>query len=134
MRDQHVLMWQSLEILSAFYTLTLKQIFWKTWDLLKKLEFHFLVKSYKIENAAFPYKTGLPEANVKTKRMWGTKWIYHKGRSFAKLLYFFENFVSDYETRKELIWCTNHPNVHIHTFRKSILQNSERKYPICSKF
>ena len=35
----------------------------------KKLEYHFLVKSSKTETAAFPYKTALSEANVKTNRM-----------------------------------------------------------------
>ena len=61
-------MWQSLEILNVIYTLTLKQIFWKTQTLLKKLEYRFLVESFKIENASFSYKTALSEANVKTKK------------------------------------------------------------------
>ena len=44
-------MWQSLEILNVFNTLNLKQIFCKTQAHLKKLEYHFLVESTKIENA-----------------------------------------------------------------------------------
>ena len=36
--------------------------------LFKKLEYRFLVESYKIENATFPYKTALSEASVKTKK------------------------------------------------------------------
>ena len=71
---------------------TLKQILWKT-----KLEYHFLVESTKIENATFPYKTALSEANVKTNRMGDTKWICMKERSFATIL-FFEKFVSFYES------------------------------------
>ena len=67
--DRHVFMWQSQEIFNAFKTSTLKQIFWKTKNCFKKLEYHFLVKSSKTETAAFPYKTALPEANVKTNRM-----------------------------------------------------------------
>ena len=35
----------------------------------KKLEYHFSVESAKIENASFPYKTAISEANVKTNRM-----------------------------------------------------------------
>ena len=35
----------------------------------EKLEYRFLVESSKIENASFPYKTGITEADVKTNRM-----------------------------------------------------------------
>ena len=35
----------------------------------EKLEYLFLVESTKIENASFPYKTAISEANVKTNRM-----------------------------------------------------------------
>ena len=89
LRDRHVLMWQSLEILNVFNTLTLKQIFWKTKSLFKKLEYAFLVESTKIENASFPYKTAISEPNVKTNRMVSTKWIYHKERSFASNYFIF---------------------------------------------
>ena len=51
--------------------------------LFKKLEYRFLVESTKIDNITFPYKTALSEASVKTNRMGGTKWTYHKERSFA---------------------------------------------------
>ena len=60
-------MWQSLKILNAFNTSTLKRIFWKTKTFFKKLEYRFLVESTKIENASFPYKTAISEANVKTQ-------------------------------------------------------------------
>ena len=52
------------------------------------MELRFLVKSSKIENATFPCKTALPEANVITNRRGSTKWPYHLWP------YFFENFVS----------------------------------------
>ena len=71
LRDRHVFMWLSLEILNVFNTSTLKQIFWKTQALLKKM--FFLVGSAKIKNPTFPYKTALSEANVKTNRMGSTK-------------------------------------------------------------
>ena len=64
LRDRHVFRWQSLEVLSVFNTLTLKQIFWKTQTLFKELEYRFLVECTKIESTAFPYKTALSEANV----------------------------------------------------------------------
>ena len=62
--------------------------------LLTKLEDRFLVESIKIENATFPYKTALPEANIKTNRMGSTKWTYHKEPSFVSNYFIFlENFV-----------------------------------------
>ena len=39
----------------------------------KKLEYHFLAESTKIETVSFPYKTAILEANVKTSRMVSTK-------------------------------------------------------------
>ena len=70
-------MLQSVKILNAFYTLTLKNIFWKSKTFFKKLEFCFLVESTKVENASFPYKTAVSNANIKTNRMVSTKWSYH---------------------------------------------------------
>ena len=55
--------------LNVFNNLTLKQIFWKTKTLFKKLGHVFLVESTKTENASFPYRTVVSEANVKTYRM-----------------------------------------------------------------
>ena len=37
--------------------------------LFKKLKYHFLVESTKIDNTTFSFKTTLPEANVKTNRI-----------------------------------------------------------------
>ena len=100
LRDWHVFMWQSVKVSNVFNTLTLKQIFWKTKTFFKKLEYCFLVESTKIENASFPYKSAISEANVKTNRMVTTKWTYHKERSFAsnyfiflKILFQFKNFL-----------------------------------------
>ena len=50
---------------SVFNTLTLKQIFWKTKNFFRKLEYRFLVENIKIENAQTPYKTPRSEVNVK---------------------------------------------------------------------
>ena len=75
---QHVFVWQSRKILNVFNTLTLTQIFWKTKTFFKKLEYHFLVESTKIESASFPYKTAISEANAKTNRIMTTKWAYRK--------------------------------------------------------
>ena len=93
-------MWQSVKVSNVFNTLTLKQIFWKTKTFFKKLEYRFWVESTKIENASFPYKSAVSEANVKTNRMVTTKWTYHKERSFAsnyftfsKILFQFKNLL-----------------------------------------
>ena len=84
---------QSVKISSAFNTLTLKQIFCKMKFFFKKLEYLFLVETTKTENASFPFKTALSEANVKTNRMAATKWNYHKELSFASNYFIFlENF------------------------------------------
>ena len=109
------------QILNVFNTLTLKWIFWKTQTLFKKLEYRFLVESTKIDIATFPYKTALSEANVKANRMGSTKWTYHEKRSFASNYFFFWKFYFSLGTsQKELIWYTNNPNMHIHTFRKRL--------------
>ena len=68
-----------------FETLT----FWKTNIFFKKLEYRFLVESTKIENASFPYKTAISEANVMTNRMVSPKWTYHKENDFIFLIFFF---------------------------------------------
>ena len=68
-------------------------------NLFKKLDYLFLFESTKIESATFPYKTALSEANAKKN-----------GES--KILFSLRT------SYKELIWCSNHPNAYINTFRK----------------
>ena len=53
-------------------------------------EYRSLVESTKNENATFPYKTVLAEANAKSNRMGSTKWTYHKELSFASNYFFFK--------------------------------------------
>ena len=90
-------MWQSPKILNVFNTLTLKQIFWTTKTFFKKLEQYFLVESTKIENASFPYKTAISEANAKTNRIMTTKWAYRKKCFDRNSFFFFFNFVLVYK-------------------------------------
>ena len=108
----------------VFDTQTLKQIFWKKKTFFKKPDYRFLTESTKIENATFPLKTGLSEANFKTNRMGSTKWTYyHKEWSFAsnsfilfffswKILFQFKNLLKRVGSLYQL------PNLHIHTFSK----------------
>ena len=51
-----------------------------------------LVESTKIENASFPYKTTISEANVKTNRMVSAKWTYNKERSLPVTTLIFLRF------------------------------------------
>ena len=41
------------------------------------------MESIRTEIASFPYKTVIPEANVRTNRMVSTNSTYHKEQSFA---------------------------------------------------
>ena len=68
--DWHVFMWQPLEILNVFNTLTMRQT--KKNENLFQLK--ILVESTKTENATSLYKTALPEANFKKNRKGSTKW------------------------------------------------------------
>ena len=87
-------MWQSLEILNVFNTLTLKQILWKTQTLLEKLDYRFLVENVKIENGLLPCKAALSDGNLKTNRMGSTKWNCHEEWNLASNYFiFFEKLV-----------------------------------------
>ena len=57
------LMSQSLDILNIFNTLTLKQVFWKSKTIFKKLKQRFLVESTKIENATFSQNAAVKKVN-----------------------------------------------------------------------
>ena len=73
LRDRHVFMRQSVEILNVFSASTLKPIFSKTKTFLKNLEYRFLVERTKIEITSFSYKTAISEANGKINGMVSTK-------------------------------------------------------------
>ena len=88
------------ENFKRFQYFNLETDFLENENLLKKLGHHFLVESTEIENASFPYKTVLSEADVKANKMVTTKWTYQKERSFAsnyfiflKILFQFKNLL-----------------------------------------
>ena len=131
MRDRHIFIWQSLDIFNVFSTLTLKQIFWKMKTFLKNLEHCFLIESTKIETVSFPYKIALSEATVKINRVGSTKWTCNKERNFVSNYFIFSKLCFSLRTfYKELIWCTNYPNVHIHTFCKGWSFISRYFFPV----
>ena len=73
---------------------------------LKKLENYFVVESTTIESLTYPYKLAL------------SKWTYHK-EQFCQYQFFFRKYCFRIRTcYEELIWSTDYPNVHIHTFWK----------------
>ena len=50
---------------------------------------------------------------------WGTKLTYSRNGVLPVTTFLFQKFCFSLGTSYiELIWCTNHPNVHIHTFQK----------------
>ena len=73
----------------------------------------FLVESTKIENASFPYKTAILEANIKTDVIVSTKWTNHKERSLASNYSIFWKFCFTLRTsfckRWSFIWCCFFP-------------------------
>ena len=100
-------MWQWVEILNV------RKSFPKIWS---------TVFSWKHQdwNTSIPHKTALSEANVKN-RMVSIKWTYHKECSFtSNYSVFFWNVCFSLRTcYEEIVWCTNHPNLHIYAFRRS---------------
>ena len=113
-------MWQPVEILNFFNTLTLTQIFWKTKTFFKKLEYLFLVESTKIVNASFPYKSTISEANATKNRMVivQNEPITNNAVLPVTTLLFGKFCFSLRTSYKELIWCIYEPNAHIRTFCK----------------
>ena len=119
-RDWRVFMWESLEILDVFNILTLKKIFWKTKAFFKKQGYRFLLKVLRLKTQHFH-----------TKCMDKSE----KNEVSSVTTLFFRTFCFSLRTSyKELIWCTNYPNFHIHTFRKRwSFTVSMVKYPITIK-
>ena len=94
LRDPPIFIWQSMEILNVFITLTLQQIFWKTENFFEKLEYRYLVERTTVSDATFSYKTPLSKTSFKANRMGSTIWTYHKEWSFAiNYFHIFENLI-----------------------------------------
>ena len=74
LRDRHVFMWQSVEILNVFNTLILKQKFWKTKTFFKKLEYRFLTENTSLKTHHF--HTNLPYQKPMLRQ---TEWWVQNG-------------------------------------------------------
>ena len=66
-----------------------KKQFSENKNILKKLEYSFLVERTAIKNLTFPYKSAKPKANMKINRMRSTRWTYHKKWSFITTAFSF---------------------------------------------
>ena len=73
----------------CFQYFRFEAVFLENENFFQKVEYRHLVKDTKIENASFPYKTDISEANVMRNRMVTTKWTNHKKRSFASNYFIF---------------------------------------------
>ena len=85
-----------MKVSNVFNTSTLKQVFWKTKTIFKKLEYPFLAETTKIENASFQFalsEAALSEADVKTNRVSTTKWNHHKEWRFASKCFIFLQYL-----------------------------------------
>ena len=115
MKDRHVFMWQSVKVSNVFNTSTGKEIFRKTKYFLKKLEYRFLVESTKNFHTKLAcQKPMLRQIEWRVQNGPITK----KGVLPATTLFFWKFCFSLKTWYKELIWCTNHPNVHIQIFQR----------------
>ena len=114
-------MWQWVKVSNVFNTLFLKQIFWKTRIFFKKLEYRFLVRATKIENTPFPFKQLCQKPMLRQIQWWLQNGTITASGVLPVTTLFFWKICSSFRTSwKELIWCTNDPNVNIHIFRKRL--------------
>ena len=111
LRDRHVFMWQSVEILNVFNTLTLKQIFWKTKTFLKKWSTVFKLQALRLKTHHFHTKSPYQKPMLRQTEWWVQNEPITKNRVLPETTLFFWKFCYSLRTSfKELIWCTNDRN------------------------
>lgn len=93
--------------------------FLKKWNFFcKELEYWILVQKTTIGTGTFPKKPSLSKANIRANSMGNTEWACHKERSFVtNSLIFLKTLLILKTSYKQLIHCTNYPNIYILTFR-----------------
>ena len=105
--------------------------FLKNENLFLKKEYRFSCETTALENVTFPYKTAQSKTNVMMNRMGSIKRTYHKEQGFATNYFIVWKFYLITRTPfKELIYCTNNPNVHISTFCKCLSFIWEYVFPL----
>ena len=135
-------MWQPLELLNNFDTLSLKQIFWKIKAFFKKLDYRYLVESTEFENEIFLDKTVFSEANVKKNRMGSAKGIITKNSVLGvtttaqKMKFSIKDFFSNFKfhfLRSALYFFWNFVPVQKLLIKSWFVQNPKCTYAYFSK-
>ena len=112
-------MWQWVNSLKVFNTLTLKQIFWKTKIFFKKLEYRFELKTLRLKTHHFHTKLPHQKPMIRQIEWWLQNGPIKKNGDLPVTSLFFWKFCFSLRTSyKELVWCAKNTNVHIRTFCK----------------
>ena len=82
------------------------------------MEYRFLVQGTKIERLTFPHKAALFPILRQIEWVVQNGLITKNGVLPETTLIFWKFYFRLKASYKELIWCNNYPDVHIHTFRK----------------
>ena len=121
LRGRHVFMWQSVEILNVFNTINLKQIFWNTKTIFKKLEYLFWLKALRLKTDHFYRKLPYEKPMLRQIKWWVQNGSITMNEVLSVTTLIFWKFCFSLRTSyKELIWCTNDPNAYICTFCKHL--------------
>ena len=111
-------MWQSVEILNVLKRFQNRFSGKRKPLSVKKLEYRFLVESTNIENDHVHTKLPNQKPILRQTEWWDQNGPITKNGVLSGTT-FFRKFCFSWRTSyKEMIWCTNYPNVHICTFCK----------------
>ena len=111
LRDRHLFMWQSVEILNVFNTLTLRQIFWKTKTFFQKNRVPFLVESTRLKTHHFHTKLTNQKPMLRQIEWWVQNIPFTKNEVLPVTTSLFWKFCFSLRTSyKVMIWCTGEPN------------------------
>ena len=108
-------MWQSVKVSNVFNTLNLKQIFWKK----KHWSTVFWLNPLRLKTHHFHSQLLCQKPMSRQIEWWLQNGPITKSGVLPATTYFFWKICSSFKTSwKDLIWCTNNPNVKIRIFRK----------------
>ena len=108
-----------MKVSNVFSTSTLKQIFWKMKTFFKKLKYRFLVETINMKTHHFHSKLLCHKPMLRHLEWRLQNGPITKSGVLPVTTLFFWKICSSFRTSwKELIWCSNDPNVRICIFRK----------------
>ena len=111
-------MWHSLEILNVLNTLTLQQIFWKkkpfskNWSTVFSWKYYVWKCNIFIQNYYVRIQCSDKQNRVQNGPITKSGVLSVTALFFGEISFQFKSLLT------KLIWCTNYPKLHIHTFRK----------------